>query len=237
MEKRLQQRLIGAAVIIALAVIFLPMLLNGSGDTGRVSMKMQIPPEPNYSFNGAAQPPAASATAPVAPVAVIPPSTTAAPQAPASAPVPPSAPPPSSPATTPSSAPTPAPQPAAPPQSSPAKVEAAPPPQAPPAAPAIKPKPAATPVPAQNEAATGGKTVTPAWVVQVASLSQESGAKRLRDRLRKEGFAAYVDRFDDKGKVYYRVRVGPKLTRAGAQAQQAKIEQAVKLKGLVVPYR
>jgi DedD protein len=79
--------------------------------------------------------------------------------------------------------------------------------------------------------------VTPAWVVQVASLSKESGARDLRDRLRKQGFSAYVDRFDDKGKVYYRVRVGPKLTRAGAEAQQAKILKVAKLKGIVVPYK
>lgn len=218
MEKRLQQRLIGAAVIIALAVIFLPMLLNGGGSNERVSMKMQIPPEPSYSFNGAAQPPAASSTAPVEPIAVAP--AQAAPQptpAPAAS----------------SQQAAPAPQPAAkvvePKVSAPAM-----PVQQKPASPApAKP----SPTPAQNEASTGGTPVTPAWVVQVSSLSKESGANKLRDRLRKQGFSAYVDRFDDKGRVYYRVRVGPKLTRAGAEAQQAKILAVAKLKGIVVPYK
>lgn len=232
MEKRLQQRLIGAAVIIALAVIFLPMLLNGSGSNGRVSMKMQIPPEPSYSFNGAAQPPPASSTAPVQPIAVAPvsgtasqpPAQTAQPVEPAvSAPVPQQA---SAPSVAAQAAP-PAPQPS--PQVVEPKVTA-------PATP-VQQKPVQQPVPAQNQATPSGKPVTPAWVVQVASLSKESGANELRDRLRKQGFAAYVDRFDDKGRVYYRVRVGPKLTRAGAEAQQVKILKVAKLKGIVVPYK
>lgn len=234
MEKRLQQRLIGAAVIIALAVIFLPMLLNGGGN-GRVSMKMKIPPEPSYSFNGAAQPPAASGTAPVQPISVAP---AAGAESQQSAPAPTQ----QKPAATAqqSTAPAPTPQPA--PKMVEPKVTA---PSVPvQQKPAPKPKPPAQPAkpqpaPAQNEASTGGKLVTPSWVVQVSSLSKESGANALRDRLRKQGFAAYVDRFDDKsrGKVYYRVRVGPKLTRAGAEAQQAKILKATKLKGIVVPYK
>ena len=44
----LKQRLVGAVVLIALAVIFLPMLLDGSGRSGHVSMEMEIPPEPAY---------------------------------------------------------------------------------------------------------------------------------------------------------------------------------------------
>lgn len=79
--------------------------------------------------------------------------------------------------------------------------------------------------------------MTAAWVVQVSALTVESSAKRLRDRLRKDGFAAYIDRFDDKGTVFYRVRVGPKLTRSGAEAQRVKLDQVLKLKGIVVPYK
>ena len=48
MDTGLKQRLIGAAVLIALAVIFLPMLVKGpapDSDAGEVSMKMSDPPE------------------------------------------------------------------------------------------------------------------------------------------------------------------------------------------------
>ncbi|WP_455384873.1 SPOR domain-containing protein [Acidihalobacter prosperus] len=237
MEKRLQQRLIGAAVIIALAVIFLPMLLNGSGSNERVSMKMQIPPEPSYSFNGAAQPPAASGTAPVQPISVAPASSADSQQpAPAPAQAPQSASASTAQQATPAPASQPSPQMVEPKVTAPAEpVQQQPAPAKPAPSQSATPQPASTP--AQNEASTGGQPVTPAWVVQVASLSKESGARDLRDRLRKQGFSAYVDRFDDKGKVYYRVRVGPKLTRAGAEAQQTKILKATKLKGIVVPYK
>jgi len=51
METTLKQRLIGAAVIIALAVIFVPMMLDGSGRQESVALNMEIPPEPTFTFN------------------------------------------------------------------------------------------------------------------------------------------------------------------------------------------
>lgn len=50
METTLKQRLIGAAVIIALAVIFVPMILDGSGQQRSIAMNMEVPPEPKFSF-------------------------------------------------------------------------------------------------------------------------------------------------------------------------------------------
>ena len=50
METTLKQRLIGAAVIIALAVIFVPMILDGSGREQSVALNMEVPPEPTFSF-------------------------------------------------------------------------------------------------------------------------------------------------------------------------------------------
>ena len=45
MDQQLKQRLVGAAVIFSLAVIFLPMLLDGSGNRGRM-LKNEIPSAP-----------------------------------------------------------------------------------------------------------------------------------------------------------------------------------------------
>lgn len=251
MNKRLQQRLIGAAVIIALAVIFLPMLLNGGGNSGPVSVKMKIPPEPSYSFNGAAQPPPASTSAPLQPVQVTPAQPIASQSSPASATQ--TAPAPSGNASTASAQSTSPPspkmvEPKVTPPATPVHQAPPTPPAKPSAAPASQsgsvgkkspsaPAPASSPTPAQNLATMSGKPVTSAWVVQVSALTVESSAKRLRDRLRKNGFAAYIDRFDDKGKVFYRVRVGPKLTRSGAETQRVKLEKTLKLKGIVVPYK
>lgn len=50
METTLKQRLIGAAVIIALAVIFVPMILDGSGREQSVALNMEVPPEPTFTF-------------------------------------------------------------------------------------------------------------------------------------------------------------------------------------------
>ena len=46
MEAALKQRLVGAAVIIALAVIFIPMLFDSSGNEKNQSMTINIPDEP-----------------------------------------------------------------------------------------------------------------------------------------------------------------------------------------------
>lgn len=49
MDPRLKQRLVGAAVLLALAVIFLPMLLDGSGQDAAVSLREPVPPEPEFA--------------------------------------------------------------------------------------------------------------------------------------------------------------------------------------------
>ena len=50
METTLKQRLIGAAVIIALAVIFVPMILDGSGQQESVVINMEVPLAPKFTF-------------------------------------------------------------------------------------------------------------------------------------------------------------------------------------------
>jgi DedD protein len=50
MDMSLKQRLIGAIVLIALAVIFVPMLLDGSGHKEQIAMGLNIPPEPEFKF-------------------------------------------------------------------------------------------------------------------------------------------------------------------------------------------
>lgn len=46
MEKTLQQRLVGAVVLVALGVILLPALLDGSGFKSRHDRNIEIPPRP-----------------------------------------------------------------------------------------------------------------------------------------------------------------------------------------------
>lgn len=44
----MKRRLVGAVVLIALGVIFIPMILDGSGRSGRMTVDVEIPPAPVY---------------------------------------------------------------------------------------------------------------------------------------------------------------------------------------------
>lgn len=79
MDSSLKQRLLGAAVLIALAVIFVPMFMSDSAPRKSAEMEttnLAIPPAPDREFQQRVLPvepaPVASAPAPAAPVAVAP---------------------------------------------------------------------------------------------------------------------------------------------------------------------
>lgn len=50
MNEHLKQRLVGAIILIALAVIFVPMLLDGKGDSTMPTFGSNVPPRPGYTF-------------------------------------------------------------------------------------------------------------------------------------------------------------------------------------------
>jgi DedD protein len=74
------------------------------------------------------------------------------------------------------------------------------------------------------------------WVVQMGSFSSEQNALRLRDRLRKAGFVTQVEKVQVSGKPLFRVRVGPYLERAEAEGDQKKLAETFDLKGRVLAY-
>lgn len=57
MNPRLKQRLVGAAVLVALAVIFLPELLRSPGEGTMSSVDLEIPPAPEPTTNLELPPP------------------------------------------------------------------------------------------------------------------------------------------------------------------------------------
>jgi DedD protein len=61
-----------------------------------------------------------------------------------------------------------------------------------------------------------------AWVIQVSSLGSPEAARSLQDELRAKGYPAFVEQAEVRGRRYYRVRVGPEVERARADriAQQ-----------------
>ncbi|EXJ14685.1 SPOR domain-containing protein [Imhoffiella purpurea] len=76
----------------------------------------------------------------------------------------------------------------------------------------------------------------PSWVVQVASLGAVETAQGLAGKLKKSGFSAFVERAEVRGKTYYRVRVGPELDRANAERTAAMLRQQEKLDTLIQRY-
>lgn len=112
---------------------------------------------------------------------------------------------------------------------------------APESAPAAEPAPAvaASPAPvAAVEAApeAAESKVLSGWVVQLAALSKQDNALALRERLRTLGYTAFVEEIKTANGVQYRVRVGPELERANAENLRNRLEEQVKIKGLVMKY-
>ena len=50
MDIALKQRLVGATILIALAVIFLPLLLDGDNHDGQSTQPIEIPERPDVNF-------------------------------------------------------------------------------------------------------------------------------------------------------------------------------------------
>ncbi len=179
MDEALKKRLIGAAVLASLAVIFVPMLVEEPADRQPLEAVPEPPPARPFESSllreevplppPAVPPTQARTEQPVAPASTVPPST----------------------------------EPASPARSEPAE-----------------PRPGLA-----------------AWVVQVGSFSRLENARKLVARLRKAGLQALdPERIELRGKVLYRVQVGPVLERKRAEAMLPKVNKAAGTQGRVRPY-
>ncbi|HEY0635151.1 MAG TPA: SPOR domain-containing protein [Gammaproteobacteria bacterium] len=196
----LKQRLVGAVVLIALAVIFLPMLLPGNSDSTMPLFSSNVPQPPNTRFEPIEIPLQVPPPAPQAEVAVI-----DTPQAGDAAS---DEPPQEAPSVAPVSAVTPTPPSALPP----------------------KPSPSTTPPVALR--APGE-----AWAVQLGSFSSSVNALALQEKARKAGFTAYVEKLKVGAGTSYRVRIGPESSRARADALRERVQEKLKMQGMVVPHK
>lgn len=201
-----RHRIVGAVVLVALAVILLPMLLKdrapekdssaAAPDTRTVELPvpppqggkpagMSMPPEPGRT----SEKPGATkiVTVPVEPTTEIP--------AAVKTPVVPAA----------------------------KQAEAKP---APETKSVAAPKEA---VVAVKPAATAGKQ----WVVQVGAFSQLDNARRLYERLGQKGYSAILDPPNPEQGKTVRVEVGPYKDAAAAKAAQARLQSEFGIKGVV----
>ncbi|MBD3671455.1 MAG: SPOR domain-containing protein [Gammaproteobacteria bacterium] len=72
------------------------------------------------------------------------------------------------------------------------------------------------------------------WSVQVGSFSRKSNALSLEGRLRKAGYAAYVEAYQAKSGLRYRVRVGPELSEEKAKSVAAALKRKLGMDGFIV---
>lgn len=220
MEAQLKQRVVGAAVLVALGVIFIPLMLDNGGDSGpAVDLDIGSPPPADFSSRVI---PIDDATMDRVERAMDAPAGEFPDQAQPSEelPVPVIAEPVTAPAG--ESADEVAPEPDM--QTAPSVAEEkAQEPAIPAAAKTLK-----SPLPA--------RTGVTAWVVQLGSFTTQANADGLVQRLKKAGYTAFIEPLDDGGKPTYRVRVGPELTQLTAERMRDEIAKNVDLKGIVMRY-
>jgi DedD protein len=213
MEEPLKARLIGAAVLVAIAVLLIPELLSGrkagepvveegTGPRGTRTFNIELGGGSGQSVRSAptVTSPASGSPAPTQKMASAQPSAEAEPG-------PEAKPPPARQA---------APEPEA--AASSAESKSVPPPSR--AAPAAAP-PAAKPAP--TPAASGG-----GWAVQVGAFGSAGSARGLVKELTGAGYRAYISPVTRSGKTLHRVRVGPEGDKAGAE----QLARRLKARGL-----
>lgn len=223
MEQQYKQRIIGAVVIVALAVIFLPMLLRGPVERSSLDMPMEIPPRPDSPISG--QPAdrdynngtPALERIPVRSIDRRPESNERAevrnPESedPVSAPELPSQ----------------APEPVAEPDEVPE------PPEDVEDEPGLEPATEPDPEPEEQE---GADQAIAGFAVQVGSFRNQSNAMGLRNRLRDQEYAAFVEEATAGGSPIYRLRVGPVIDRSEAEELARDLRQNASLDGLIVSH-
>ncbi len=75
-------------------------------------------------------------------------------------------------------------------------------------------------------------TLADAWVIQVGAFSNEQNALALRDKLNQSGFKAYIQPAAKLHKVY----VGPEIRKYRLEQQKSKLEQQFSLNTMILKY-
>ncbi|MCQ3829419.1 SPOR domain-containing protein [Microbulbifer elongatus] len=207
-----KQRIVGALVLAALAVIFLPSLFDREG-VRYIDVTSQIPAAPDIKPISIAEPQPIENIAPAPPVNEV---------------FQPDYVEPSSPAPDPEAVSL-APESPAEPEVV-AQGEAEPEPSKPTEAAAQLQLPA-------EETQLDDQGLPEGWVVQVAAYKEAASADRMRNKLMDAGFRAYTRAVDTPKGRFVRVFVGPKLSRVDAQSEKQKLDKLLKTETLILRYR
>ena len=213
MEQSVKQRVVGAVVLVALAVIFIPVFLESPDETG-VPQDLELPQEMEDLREGRIEPlePLELPPETVTTVVIEEPSAEEGSATESS--------------TSPESQTTPA-------EDTQEQVQADT-----EAVPVPVPTPGSAPEPEVPTAATpvDESVVKSGWVVQVGAFGSQDNAFALRDKLRKAGFTTFVEKVQVSGNTLYRVRVGPEIERTDADALLQKLTRETGVKGKVMSH-
>jgi DedD protein len=204
----LKQRLVGATVLVALGVIFIPMLLERRSEEGRLSVQMEIPDKPDIEFQDRLDAGRNAVEEIEWPENVQESSQPAREEIPWSAPT--------------AEAPVP-------------KTVTADPPQ--PAKDPVVNKPADKPVqPISKPVAKPVPVATQQWIVQLGSFSQRKNAEGLQDKLRDDGHKAFVEAAGTAAGQVYRVRIGPLENRVQAEGLVSQLKKNKDYRPIIMGY-
>nr|VFJ43383.1 MAG: DedD protein [Candidatus Kentron sp. DK] len=219
MEQQVKHRLTGATVLVALGVIFIPMILSQPEKTSEIVIDMASPPESGNAFRSRIVPLDEESA----------PSEFEWPEIREQADIAPEAPIVSMPAREPEpilAKPT-------------ARITRR---QEPEASASFPPKPAAKktrelPTASVETVTNSAGSLKKPWAVQVGSFTEERNALGLRDRLRAKGYRSFVESVEEGGAITTtRVFVGPTLRRDDALRANKKLRGELDIKGLVIRY-
>ncbi|HEH9587868.1 TPA: SPOR domain-containing protein [Pseudomonas aeruginosa] len=208
LERGLKQRIVGALVLIALAVIFLPMLFTREDESRQVVVEApprpQAPAMPSVEVQPTEVPELQPGEEDIAPEIVEEgyPAAAGQPSQPIGG------------------------LPATPPPAQTQAPSASPPPSQP-------QPPAAPPSPPPVEKRLDANNLPQSWSVQLASLSNRARAEELQKTLRSQGYNAYIRSFDGMNRVF----VGPVIQRAEADRLRDQLSKQQKLNGFVVRFQ
>ncbi|WP_268797218.1 SPOR domain-containing protein [Pseudomonas huanghezhanensis] len=213
LDKAYKQRMVGALVLVAVAVIFLPMLFSRQDEARHVQVEAPAAPQASAMSQVKVDPVSVPEQQPLPQEPVPTDEDLTRSSQPPSTPI---APAPSRPVT----------------QQTAAVAKAAPAPAAPASTQPVKSAPATPSVPAA-ESRVDANGLSVSWSVQLASMSNRANADNLQKTLRTQGYNAYIRTSDGVNRVF----VGPLIERAEADRLRDQLDKQQKLKGIVVRFQ
>ena len=212
LDSAYKQRMVGALVLVALAVIFLPMLFSRQDERRQVVVEAPAAPQVPVVPQVQVEPVVVPEPQALPEEDLVPTDAEVAAQTAPSIPVQPSVP-------------------VVKPASAPAVV-------AKPAAPAPAPKPVAPQPAAPGKPDVGQSRIDPnglpiSWSIQLASLASRESADALQKKLRAQGYNAYIRSADGKNRVF----IGPLIERAEADRLRDLLGRQQNLNGFVVRFQ